>query len=417
MGEEPLIAAVRSGDARAVDALLEAGADPDTTDEHGTPALCLAVDTFDLPIVESLMASGRLDRVDADGRTPLLRAIDRGHRDISHALIRNGAKLWAKDAEGRDALALARYWHETDVMTELRRRTGRPGPAEVRTVRSEDGTTCGELSLGGLKVRTGHTAILTDLEPRYGITVAFEELLSRALAEPDVDHEVWWVTTYLLQQRHDPTTWGTAAAMRDRTDPEERYFGAEVLRLISLFDESEESPYAARLVDLFLPWVADEPDPRVTWVLTAGLCDAGYADPRAEGPMPALTRHADGKVRSWAISGLAHAIAAGKPEALTAVVERTMDESAAVRRAACYGLASAPAHAVTAWDALAACLADEDESVRVEAAVRLALHDDPRGDEVLRGLDHDDEASPYHWRLYDVRRHLFSRTDTSPADE
>ncbi len=53
----------------------------------------------------------------------------------------------------------------------------------------------------------------------------------------------------------------------------------------------------------------------------------------------------------------------------------------------------------------------------MEAAVRLALHDDPRGDEVLRGLDHDDEASPYHWLLYDLGRHLLSRTDASPADE
>ncbi len=55
MGGESLTAAVRSGDVKAVTALLDAGGDPDAVDDRGTPALCLAVDGFDLATVEVLM--------------------------------------------------------------------------------------------------------------------------------------------------------------------------------------------------------------------------------------------------------------------------------------------------------------------------------------------------------------------------
>src|SRR5438552_174173 len=116
MGGDPLIAAVRSGDAKAVAALLAAGADPNAVDEHGTPALCLAVDAFDLPVVEELRMSDppvRLNCTAADGRTPLLRAIDRGACEITSVLISGGADLWRTDAEGRNALELARHWHLT----------------------------------------------------------------------------------------------------------------------------------------------------------------------------------------------------------------------------------------------------------------------------------------------------------------
>lgn len=397
------MAAVLSGEAQTVAMLLEAGADPDCVDEHGTPVLCLAVDVFDLEVVEVLMSSARLERAPADGRTPLLRAIDPGAYDITHALINQGARLWAKDAEGRDALALSRHWHETDVVAELHRRTGLQGPVERRTVLGEFGTVCEELMLAGLKLRTGHTAILTSLEPKFGIAPSFDELLARALAEADVDHEVWWATMDVLQQRHNPAIWDAAAALRDRPDPLQRYFGAELLRLINVFDETEEALFDGPLVDLFLPWVAQEPDFRVTRALAAGLADA--RDPRAEESLPSLTRHADSKVRKLAVSGLCRSVEAESPEALAALVERTADEDPTVRPAACTALASAPVYVVEASDALALCLADSDESVRVEAAARLALRDDPRGDRILQGLDAADEGSPHHWLLHDVFRY------------
>ncbi|MEU4091391.1 ankyrin repeat domain-containing protein [Streptomyces sp. NPDC026673] len=404
---EPLRAAVRGGDARAVHALLDAGADPETTEEHGTPVLCLAVDTFDLEVVEALVTSARLDRVAPDGRTALLRAVDRGAHAITEQLIAHGAAMWHTDAEGRDALALARYWHETGAVEVLRRRTGGRGPVGRRTVVSGEETVWEELSSGDAPtVRTGHGAILTDLEPRFGITVPFAELLSRALAEPDVDHGVWWETTYVLQQRHDVGVWTAAAALRARPDPRERYFGAELLRLIHLLDESDEEVCDEPLTDLFLPWVAEETDPRVVRALTAGLAEA--RDPRAVGRLPALTAYPDARVRQRAVGGLYGAVAEGAADALAAVVERAADAEAAVRRVACTVLGAAPPAAEAASQALAARLADADEGVRVEAAVRLALRDDPRGDDVIAALDGSDaaaEGGPYHWLLYDVYRH------------
>lgn len=404
---ELLRAAVRGGDARAVHALLDAGADPETTDEHGTPVLCLAVDTFDLEVVRALVARARLDRVAPDGRTALLRAVDRGAQDITEELIGHGAAMWHTDAEGRDALELARYWHETGAVEVLRRRTGGRGPIGRTTVVSGEGTIWEELSPGDAPaVRTGHSAILTGLEPRFGITAPFAELLSRAVAEPEVDHGVWWATTYVLQQRHDAGVWTAAAALRTRPDPRERYFGAEVLRLIHLFDESDEEVYDVALTDLFLPWVAEETDPRVVRALTAGLAEA--RDPRAVGRLPALTAYPDARVRRWAVGGLYGAVAEGATDALASVAERTADAEAAVRRVACTVLGAAPPATEAVSEAPAARLTDADEGVRVEAAVRLALRDDPRGDEVIAALDASDasaEGGPYHWLLYDVYRH------------
>ncbi|MFI1585457.1 HEAT repeat domain-containing protein [Embleya sp. NPDC020630] len=403
---ESLIAAVRSGNARLATRLLDAGADPDAVDEYGTPALCLAVDTFDLPVVDALLPCARLDEPAPDGRTALLRAIDRGACEIAERLVGYGAKLWVADAEGRDALALARYWHETGVETELRRRSG-SGSVERRTLRrSESGTSCEELSSGGLTIRNGHTAILTALEPCYGIRPSFDELLSRVLAEPDVDHEVWWAAMYALVERHDSAVWDAAAALCDRSDPLERYFGADVLRCTNLFDKSEDAPYDRPLVDVFLPRVTHEPDHCVARVLTAGLVEA--MDPRAEEALPELTRHLDAEVRKRAVEGLGRAIERAEPDALAAGTECLGDTNAGVRRAACLSLALAPPDTGDVSDLLAACLVDPDRDVRVEAAARLALRDDPRGDEILRGLAPADVEAPYYWLLYDVYRHRAS---------
>ncbi|WP_370417729.1 HEAT repeat domain-containing protein [Streptomyces sp. QH1-20] len=406
MGEDPLIAAVRSGDAKAVAAALAAGADPDAVDEYGTPALCLAVDAFDLAVVEELRMSDRpvrLNRTAADGHTPLLRAVDRGACEITSVLISGEADLGLTDAEGRNALELARHWHLTGTEAELRRRSGTSDPVVRRAVLDGWGNPCEELSLGGLTVRNGHTAILTELEPRYGIAPGFEELMGRALTEPDVDQPVWPATTLTLQGRHAPAVWAEAAALRDRANPLERYCGAEVMRLINLFDESEDDLFDVPLVDLFLPWAAREEDPRVMRALTAGLAEA--MDPRAEQPLPALTRHHDREVRRWAISGLQRLVAQGNPEALATVMACARDADALIREGACRTLSMAPKDSSASSDALAACLNDEDEAVRVAAAIPLFLRDDPRGDQVLRDLGTVDHDSPYFAEFHKVWYH------------
>ncbi|MGW4697988.1 ankyrin repeat domain-containing protein [Kitasatospora cineracea] len=322
-----LVEAVRGGDAGAADALCRAGADPDAVDGHGTPVLSLAVRAFDDPTAQALVAAyASPDRTDALGRSPLHLAVELGCSDLFRLFAGHGAQLWRPDADGRDALALARHWHGVDLAAELRRRSGLAGPVEQRTVRSEAGV-CERLSLGGHAFLTGHAALLTGLEGSYGVPAPAAELLARALAAPDLDHVVWSETIRAVAERRTPaghhTGWDFAAALRDRPDPRERYFGAEVLRTVHFSTEingyrdgdgdrnengagdgdGDDNPFDAPLVDLLLPWLAAEPDHRVVLALTAGLGAA--RDGRAAEPLRALTRHPDRRVRIAARTGLA----------------------------------------------------------------------------------------------------------------
>ncbi|MFF7025402.1 HEAT repeat domain-containing protein [Streptomyces klenkii] len=235
--------------------------------------------------------------------------------------------------------------------------------------------------------------------PGTGTEPSFAELLGRALTEPDVDQPVWFATTFAAHERDDPAGRAEAAALRDRPDPLERHFGAQVLRLALLYDESGDDSFERPIVDLFLSWAAEEEDPRVMRPLAAGLADA--LDPRAEQALHTLIHHPDPEVRRWAISGLTSPAASGEPEALAAALACTRDPDAAVREQACRALTGSPAPA----DALAACLTDEAEAVRVTAAIGLFLRDDTRGDAVLRALGPVEEGSPYYGAFHQVRYH------------
>ncbi|MEU7136614.1 HEAT repeat domain-containing protein [Streptomyces sp. NPDC046261] len=408
--EHPLVGSVRNGDLAAQRALLSEAAD----NGHAqlTAALDLAVESFDEPLVEGLLVWAEptgwdIDRIGAeDGRTPLLRAVDRGAGDIVSRLLRAGADPRIKGADGRDALALARHWHATGTEAELRRRTRSAEPVRSRTTQDIATNTCRELSLGGLTVRDCHTAILTQLEPVYGITAPFAELLDRALAAPDIEHAVWSASRSLLLERDPHAVWDEAAALRDRPDPLARYFGTDMLYVINLLDESEDSPFDGPLVDLFLPWLEQEENPLVTWGLTVGLTNA--LDPRAEQPLVGLTRHPDRRVRRSAVAGLDAPLRRGDAEALATAVACTQDPDAGVRESACWVLSQPPLDSSAASDALAACLDDEAEAVRVTAATRLVLRDDPRGDELIDALDALGAVgadSPYYWQFYEARRH------------
>ncbi|MBO0657453.1 hypothetical protein J1792_33495 [Streptomyces triculaminicus] len=404
--EHPLLTAVRNGDTKAVAALLqEEYGTTHARGPHVAAALRLAADALDHRVLDALLKLADLDAmdldgVDADGRTPLLRAVDRGAHDIATALHFAGADPKVTDREGRDALALARHWHTTGTGAGVYRRTVRDGNDEI----------CRELVIGEQTVRDGHTAILTHLERCCGIVTPFAELLDRAMAEPEVDHPVWGAAVVAAAARKGPAlppVWDAATALRHDPDPLARYFGADVLRCINLYDESgedEEAPFDTPLVDLFLPWVEQEEDPRVMRPLAAGLTDA--LDPRAEKPLHALTRYPDAQVRSWAVGGLHWQVQQASADALAAVLACTRDADARVREVACRALLRARADDPAPCDALAARLSDPEEAVRVTAAVQLALRDDHRGDALLNALaDTVDQTSPYYWPLYDVWRH------------
>ncbi|WP_158713194.1 hypothetical protein [Streptomyces sp. NRRL S-1813] len=93
-------------------------------------------------------------------------------------------------------------------------------------------------------MRGGHGAILTHLEELLGVRTSFEELMDRALAHADQNHTAWASATMLLAHRRDQATWTAAAELGTHTDPVHRLFGAEVLRLTHLFDDSDEVAFA-----------------------------------------------------------------------------------------------------------------------------------------------------------------------------
>lgn len=387
--------------------------------------LLAAVDAYDGKFADDLMSGMSPDEVNEivaeDGRGLLLRAVDRGAYSVVERILDRGGDVRRADADGRDALALATYWYETGAEAELRRRTGATGPVERVKVAEESAGTVTELTLGGgHTVRDGHAAIVTLLEPEYGITRTFDELLARALAEPDVDHTVWWAATFAASEP-GPAVWDAAVALRGRPDPRERYFGAEILRSVVIGerlkeddDEDAEDPYDVLLVDVFLPWLTEETDPRVVRALTAGLSNA--RDSRADAPLPALARHADAGTRQWALSGLSYLVTGGWPEAVAAVVECLRDEDVAVRRSACAAFVWTRDATPAVKDALAERLTDEDLDVRAMAAVRLALLDDPRGDEVIAGLDDSDESARYRWGLLDLWSYQSRRAEEAGAE-
>lgn len=90
---DPLIAAARQGDAEAVAALLESGADVDVALGDGMTALHTAIDRGHLEVVDVLLAAGASVRAETriGQYTPLHLASRRGHGAIVSRLLEAGA--------------------------------------------------------------------------------------------------------------------------------------------------------------------------------------------------------------------------------------------------------------------------------------------------------------------------------------
>ncbi|MEU5975306.1 HEAT repeat domain-containing protein [Streptomyces sp. NPDC047315] len=336
-----LVAAVVDGDDGTAAALLADGADPDARDDDGRTVLHLAIDRFADRVAEALFDHGADLRLpDADGRGALVRTVDSGSPDLLLALVRRDPTRLT-DEERTELLALARHWHEVGVEAELRRRTGASGPVERRRVRDQ-WTDCDEVSLGGLTVRDGHTAVLTELETEFGVPAPFDELLRRAVECADTSHLTWSAAAAVIADTRDGAGWEAAAALRGHPDPLVRYFGVDVLRMtyVTGWDflwSKGPNPWARRLLDVLLPWSDDEDDPEVLALVLYALAED--EDPRA---VAALLRHLDhpeGRVRAEVARGL---IRHDRPtEHLDVVLSLTRDADPLVRQHACYEVAAA----------------------------------------------------------------------------
>jgi hypothetical protein len=383
--EPPLVSALRAGDVDELESLLWAGSDPDVRDGRGVPVLCLAIEEFAGPAAHALARHGAdPDRCGPDGVPPLRKAVDSGSPTLVEAVLHDAPHWRQRESELLEMCDLARRWHTTGAEAELRRRTGAQG-AVVRTrVQEDEFTGIEEFSLGGLTVRDGHAAILTRVEATLGIRTSFEELMDRALSRPDQEHAVWASSTLLLAHRRDQETWDAAAALRAHPDPARRLFGAEVLRLTHLFDESDEQPFADPALDLFLDWSSRETEVPVLTEVLVGLSE--HPGPRTDAALLPYAGHPDVRPRRAVASGFASGPLGFSALVREALLDLMADPDAEVRECACRTVTVGSDRDPALADAMAALLDDPVRRVRLAAVYGLARHDDERCVEGARRL-------------------------------
>ncbi|WP_306333172.1 ankyrin repeat domain-containing protein [Streptomyces sp. KL118A] len=433
-----LIAAVRAGDVEAVRALLGDGADPDTVDGSGLPALCVAVAAYDAPVAEALVEGGAdPDRALPDGTTPLWRAVDGGSHAVFAAVLGSEPRLRLPEPDRARLIALAADWYGAGAVEGLRRRTGAAGPATTFRVADDTYDWVDQVSLGGLVVRAGHGGVLSTLEWAFRILTPVDELVARAVRQPDEEHADWSAVCWVLVSRRSDETWSAVVAHRHHPDPAHRRFVADYLRSRSFVDW-DRPYYGKKEAELLVGWSAEEPDSavlaKVLGALTeyehpdleaAGLRHADHSDPRVRREVPdafltndggrrspaareallALTRDPDVEVRLRACS------VGADDEVLRSEVTRALllmveGPDAAVRRRAAGTLAASADRSPAVADALMALLDEDDQILRLEAAWGLARRDDPRTEEAYErvgalgpGFEEDHRAGALlHWK-------------------
>ncbi len=107
----PLLEAAIDGDAARVRELLRAGADPNMRDESRWTPLHFGAQDQALGVVMALLEAGaEVDSPDDHGNTPLWRATftSRGHGEVIRALREAGANPWYTNSRGISPAALAR---------------------------------------------------------------------------------------------------------------------------------------------------------------------------------------------------------------------------------------------------------------------------------------------------------------------
>ncbi|MFG2946184.1 HEAT repeat domain-containing protein [Streptomyces adustus] len=342
-------------------------------------AFGLAVRMYSGDIAQLLLNRGAdAGRCRPDELLPLRDAVDSGSPALVEALLGLRIRDRYPASELMEVRALALRWLETGVETELRRRTDSQD-AVVRTrVQDDEYYSVGEFTLGRMTVRDGHGAILTRLEELLGLRSSFEDLMERALLHTDRDHAAWGYATIHLANRRDQAFWTAAADLRTHPDPLHRLFGAEVLRLTHLFDDSDEDAFAGPALEIFTDWSTYEPD---LAVLTEVLVALGqHAEPRADAALLPYASHPDAQVRGVVAQGFGtwSEAPAFSNDVRGALLTLLTDTDTAVRRNACLTIGEGTDRDPVLTEAIAALLDDTDRQVQVAAVHGLALHQDGR---------------------------------------
>ncbi|MFH0521374.1 HEAT repeat domain-containing protein [Streptomyces sp. M41] len=422
-------------DLDAVRACLEADADPNTPAPDGLPLLCTAVARFDHESVEALTDGGANPDLELpDGTTPLLRAVDLGSPALVDAALGKDPALRLSKAEQQRLLDCARHWCEAGEADELRNRTRGSGPVTRRRITDAEFTDVEEVSLGGLTVRAGHSAILTSLERTFGVLPPVAELVARAIPYPEETHVNWFAPSYVLAHRRSAQAWSDLAALRHHADPVHRRFLAGVLWHRILLAGTRPRQDTDRDVEFLAQWALDESDGHVlAKVLDAytgwdhagqeaiGLRYAGHPDPRVRREVPycllqwrtspnetvtrtlfALARDPDAAVRAAVARVLAgpHELSPPTRDCLLTLIR---DTDHGVRAAAAEALSGCHDRTPAVMDAFAALLDEDSQILRLEAAYAFARRDDPRTEQAYErvgplgpGFEHDHRVSA-HW--------------------
>ncbi|MFI8391892.1 HEAT repeat domain-containing protein [Streptomyces sp. NPDC085540] len=346
--------------------------------DERTAAFAVAVQAFHGHVADLLLMGG----ADASQRAPeelltLREAVDSGSPALVRALLDHGIRGRYPAAELLEMRDLARRWHESGTEAELRRRTGSQDDLVCTRVQDDEYDTVGELTLGGITVRDGHGAILTDLEEELGIRASCEELTTRAL-DRDQDHTAWGQAAILLSHRRDQETWTAAKTLRADADPSRRLFGAELMRLIELFADGHDEEFCVLAVNALTDWSAEETDNAVLTTVLLGL--HSYAGPRAEAAILAHVAHHDAGVRRAVAAGLGTRLDSTylSDEAREALLTLMTDPDTDVRIAACRSAGEARNGDPALTDAMAALLDHPERRVQLVAVYGLALLDDER---------------------------------------
>ena len=119
-GEPLLLAAVETGDAEVVRRLLAAGADPNAATRKGEALVFRAMTPRALPVAKQLLRRGADPNVaGARGDFPIHLAAYKGHIDFVKALLRAGADVDRENADGLTPLMAAARGNRPPVVTAL----------------------------------------------------------------------------------------------------------------------------------------------------------------------------------------------------------------------------------------------------------------------------------------------------------
>lgn len=112
----PILEAVKNGHTKIVKLLLERGADPETTDKNNIPIICIASHRGHLDIVRTLLETKRVDIESRIHKTPLMYAIENGHKNVAELLLGFGANPDTTDMYGYTPLMHASEKGNVDLV-------------------------------------------------------------------------------------------------------------------------------------------------------------------------------------------------------------------------------------------------------------------------------------------------------------